>query len=68
VNPIVQHGVVECGHDGESAAVEAAAFVVTVLQPVTACTVPFPPQAATNNPAATSGTALRVTAPWGDGA
>jgi hypothetical protein len=51
--------------DPEPAAVEAATFAVTVLQPELAAAVPFPPQAATSKATATSRAALSVMRPFG---
>jgi hypothetical protein len=48
----------------EPAAVEAATCVVTVLQPELAAAAPFPPQAATSKPTATSRAALSVIRPF----
>jgi hypothetical protein len=53
----------EYGHDPEPAVLEADAFVATVLQAGLACAVPFPPQDASTNPAATSRTALSAMRP-----
>jgi hypothetical protein len=50
----------EYRHEPELPAVEAATFVVTVLQPELAAALPFPPHAATSNPAARRRTALSV--------
>jgi hypothetical protein len=54
----------EYGHEPAPRAVEAAAFAPTVLQPELAATVRCPPQAATSNPAASSGAALSAMRPF----
>jgi hypothetical protein len=57
---VLARSAFEYGHEPEARALEAATLVVTVWQPDLAPAVPFPPQAATNNPAAISRTAPSV--------